>query len=172
MIGVIWLCPSSSAAALASKSFQVAGRAELFGTDISTGCAIGGKCRLCRALRYATAGKVPCWRGGVPGDMKLEGRSIRMRVLGTAAIIALILAGPAYGQSTPTAKPPPPPPEAAKSQTERDSEKAADQAYKRSLGNIPDQPPADPWGIARSTDAPKAAAKVQTKRTKTGDTAN
>jgi hypothetical protein len=94
-----------------------------------------------------------------------------MRVLGAAAIIALILAGPAYGQA-PSNKPPPPTPEAPKSPQEIESQKAADQAYKRSLGNIPDQPPADPWGIARGTDAPKTATKVQTKRTKTGDTAN
>jgi hypothetical protein len=94
-----------------------------------------------------------------------------MRVFGAAAIIALILAGPAYGQS-PGNKPPPPPPQAPKSPSEIESEKAADQAYKRSLGNIPDQPPADPWGNARGADAPKAATKVQTKRTKTGDTTN
>jgi hypothetical protein len=95
-----------------------------------------------------------------------------MRVLGAAAIIALILAGPAHGQTGPSNKPPPPPAQAPKSPSEIESEKAADQAYKRSLGNIPDQPPADPWGNARGTDAPKAATKVQTKRTKTGDTAN
>lgn len=56
-------------------------------------------------------------------------------------------------------------------------DKAAAQAYKRSLGNIPDQAaPTDPWGNARSAStapsgpAGKAAAKSAktTKRTKTG----
>jgi hypothetical protein len=91
-----------------------------------------------------------------------------MRVFGAAAIIALILAGPAYGQKGAPAAPVDPP----KSPNQIESEKAADSAYKRSLGNIPDQPPADPWGNARGSDAPKAATKVQTKRTKTGDTTN
>jgi hypothetical protein len=91
-----------------------------------------------------------------------------MRVFGAAAIIALILAAPAYGQKGAPAPPTDPP----KSPSQIESEKSVDSAYKRSLGNIPDQPPADPWGIARGTDAPKAATKVQTptKRTKTGST--
>ena len=91
-----------------------------------------------------------------------------MRVFRAAAIIALILAGPAYGQGKGAPAAPAEPP---KSPQQIESEKAADSAYKRSLGNIPDQPPADPWGDARGADAPKAAAKVQTKRTKTGSTA-
>jgi hypothetical protein len=98
--------------------------------------------------------------------MKSEGGSIRMRVFGAAAIIALVLAGPAYGQ----AKAPAPPVDPPKSPQEISNEKDADSAYKHSLSNIPDQPPADPWGSARGTDAPKAATKVQTKRTKTGST--
>jgi hypothetical protein len=57
-----------------------------------------------------------------------------------------------------------------KSPSQIESEKSVDSAYKRSLGNIPDQPAVDPWGNARATDAPKAATKVQTKRTKTGST--
>ena len=92
-----------------------------------------------------------------------------MKVFRTAAIIAVMLAGPAYAQ---TNKPPAPAPEPPKSQSEIDADRAADKAYKRSLGNIPDKPPADPWGIARDADEPKAATKVQTKRTKTGTTAN
>ena len=90
-----------------------------------------------------------------------------MKVFRIAAIIAVMMAGPAYAQS---AKPPAPAQEPPKSQSEIDSDKAADKAYKKSLGNIPDKPPADPWGIARDTDAPKAATKVQTKKTKTGST--
>ena len=89
-----------------------------------------------------------------------------MKVFRTAAIIAVMLAGPAYGQAKAPAAPVDPP----KSPQEIANDKAADSAYKRSLGNIPDKPPADPWGIARDADAPKAAMKVQTKKTKTGST--
>ncbi len=88
-----------------------------------------------------------------------------MKVFGAAAIIALVLAGPAYGQAP---KAPAAPVDAPKSPQEISNEKAADSAYKHSLSNIPDQPPADPWGNARAADTPKAAAKVQMKRTKTG----
>ena len=41
-----------------------------------------------------------------------------------------------------------------------EKEQAVDRAYKDSLKKIPDAKPADPWGNARSTDAPKAAAKT------------
>jgi hypothetical protein len=79
-----------------------------------------------------------------------------MKVFRAAAIVAL-LAGPAYAQNaTPrygeVAKP--------KSPQEIEADKAADRAYKNSLGNIPDQPPTDPWGNARGVDAPKVDAKV------------
>jgi hypothetical protein len=49
-------------------------------------------------------------------------------------------------------------------------EKAAREAYKRSLSNIPDQGPTDPWGGVRSNAAPKAAAATAkpTKKSKTG----
>ena len=98
-----------------------------------------------------------------------------MKVFRTAAIIAVMMAGPAYAQ---TNKPPAPTPDPPKSQSEIDSDKAADKAYKRSLGNIPDKGPTDPWGSARSIDAPKAATKTVTKaspakpKTKTGSAAN
>ncbi|HLI99907.1 MAG TPA: hypothetical protein VKT76_09340 [Bradyrhizobium sp.] len=91
-----------------------------------------------------------------------------MRVLRAAAMVMLLLTGPVLAQ---TAKPPPPtdPP---KSPTEIQSEKATDSAYKRSLGNIPDKPPADPWGGARAVEAPKPAVKdPPAKRTK-ASTAN
>ena len=53
------------------------------------------------------------------------------------------------------------------------AERAAEQAYKKSLGNIPDKGPSDPWGNVRSDSPPKAAAKAPApKRTKTGNTAN
>ena len=51
-----------------------------------------------------------------------------------------------------------------KSPSEIAAEKAAEQAYERSLGNIRDQDSADPWGAVRTTDAPnKTAAKVRAK---------
>ena len=87
-----------------------------------------------------------------------------MRIFPAVAIIALVLTGPVYAQKGAPAAPVEPP----KSPQEIANDKAADGAYKHSLSNIPDQPPADPWGNARGSDAPKTATKVQTKRTKTG----
>ena len=89
-----------------------------------------------------------------------------MKIFRTVAIVTLMLAWPAYGQKGAPAAPSDPP----KSQTQIKNDKATDNAYKHSLSNIPDQPPADPWGNARGADAPKTATKVQTKRTKTGST--
>ena len=100
-----------------------------------------------------------------------------MRIFCAAAILAL-LAGPAFAQAAmprygEVAKP--------KTPQEIEADKATDQAYKKSLGNIPDQGPVDPWGGARSTDAPKSAAKAASKSaaktapakpTKTGSTVN
>jgi len=79
-----------------------------------------------------------------------------MRAVCAAAMIALLI-GPAHAQNG-QAKPPGPPPAAPKSQQEIERERAAEKAYQNSLRNIPDQAPADPWGIVRS-DKPKAAAK-------------
>ena len=80
-----------------------------------------------------------------------------MRVLLAATLIAL-LAGPAYAQTKnvpkygDTDKP--------KSPQEIAAEKEAERAYQRSLGNIPNQGPTDPWGNVRSDGAPKPAAKT------------
>jgi hypothetical protein len=87
-----------------------------------------------------------------------------MRVFRCALVIAF-LAGPAYAQE----KPIPKYGEQAKDKTpqELQAEKAAEQAYKRSLGNIPDQGPTDPWGTVRgNSDAPKTSA-AKAKKTKT-----
>jgi hypothetical protein len=94
-----------------------------------------------------------------------------MRVLCAAVVIAL-LAGPAYAQQKSVPQYGDAPSEKTRSEIEQD--RAADKAYKRSLGNIPDQTPSDPWGNARSVDAPKAVAKPSPAkpRTKTGATAN
>jgi hypothetical protein len=61
-----------------------------------------------------------------------------------------------------------------------EQEKEAERAYKRSLGNVPDKGPVDPWGNARNVGEPKSdakAAKADAKavsakpKAKTGDTA-
>jgi hypothetical protein len=88
-----------------------------------------------------------------------------MRVFHAALVIAF-LAGPAYAQQ----KPIPKYGEETKDKTtqEKDADKAAERAYQRSLGNIPDQGPTDPWGAVRgNNDAPKASA-AKNKKTKTG----
>lgn len=93
-----------------------------------------------------------------------------MRMIGIVTVMVL-LAGPAsaqspsipkYGETT-----------ADKTPTEKAAEKDADAAYKRSLGNIPEQKSTDPWGTVRSDSAPKAAAKapVKPKAPKTETTA-
>jgi hypothetical protein len=63
-----------------------------------------------------------------------------------------------------------------KSATEIQAEKDAQRAYQKSLGNIPDKGPTDPWGAVRS-DSPKTAtstpaAKTAKSKTKTGAAAN
>ena len=93
-----------------------------------------------------------------------------MRFLYAAAVIAF-LAGPAYAQSESIPKYGEAP--KTKSPQELAAEKEAEKAYQRSLGNIPEQKPSDPWGIVRSDGAPKTVAKdPAAKRTKAGNTAN
>jgi hypothetical protein len=91
-----------------------------------------------------------------------------MRVFLAAAVIVL-LAGPAYAQThVPRYG------EAPKDKTKQETavEEEAEKAYQRSLGNIPDRGPTDPWGNVRSESTPKAAAKTApAKRAKTVDTA-
>jgi hypothetical protein len=80
------------------------------------------------------------------------------RILGAVAVIAFLVVpaaaqkGPAkYGEED---KP--------KTPAEIAAEKDAERAYRRSLGNIPEQQKStDPWGTVRSDSAPpKAAAKA------------
>ncbi len=86
-----------------------------------------------------------------------------MKLLAAVAAIAL-LAAPASALAQANNK--------EKSPGQIESEKAAKQAYERSLGNIPDQGPTDPWGGVRSEGAPKPVAKAKpAKRTKTGSAA-
>jgi len=100
-----------------------------------------------------------------------------MRVVAAAMIMAF-LAGPAFGQA------PAPMPKAGeqdkdKSPTEKQAERDAEQAYKRSLGNIPEQKAQDPWGNVRSDNsakqdskAPAKETKAAPKKTKTGTSSN
>ena len=85
------------------------------------------------------------------------------RILGAIAVIALF-AGPAAAQKGPAKygeddKP--------KTPSEIAAEKDAERAYRRSLGNIPEQKSLDPWGTVRSDSAPpKAAAKAPPAKSK------
>jgi hypothetical protein len=93
-----------------------------------------------------------------------------MRVFFAAALVALLVT-PAYAQQ----KAIPKYGEADKEKTpqEKAAEKAAEQAYQRSLGNIPDKGPTDPWGNMRSDGAPKPEVKAaHVKKTKAGNAAN
>ena len=83
-----------------------------------------------------------------------------MRIFGIVAVMAL-LAGPAWGQA---AVPKYGEPDKEKSASDIAAEKAAERAYRRSLGNIPEQKSTDPWGAVRSDNAAaKAAAKAPAK---------
>ncbi|QDW41978.1 hypothetical protein FFI89_016435 [Bradyrhizobium sp. KBS0727] len=61
-----------------------------------------------------------------------------------------------------------------KTPSEKAAEKEAQKAYERSLGNIPEQKSADPWGIARGDNSPpKAATKTASPKPKAkNDTKN
>jgi hypothetical protein len=96
-----------------------------------------------------------------------------MRIFCAAAVLAF-LAGPALAQEKQV---PRYGEDGSKSPQEIAADKAADKAYNKSLGNIPDKGPVDPWGSARSTDAPKSTTKAAAKTApakpaKLGSTAN
>jgi hypothetical protein len=99
---------------------------------------------------------------------------MRVRAFIAAAIIAA-LAGPVlaqqqapvqrYGEK-----------DKEKTPNELQAERDAQRAYQRSLGSVPDKGPVDPWGIARSVEAPKGDAKAAAKtvpkaKTKAGEVA-
>jgi hypothetical protein len=103
---------------------------------------------------------------------------MRVRAFIAAAIIAA-LAGPVlaqqqapvqrYGEK-----------DKEKTTNELQQERDAERAYRRSLDSVPAKGPVDPWGNARSVEAPKgdkSAAKGDAKaapakpKTKTGDAA-
>ena len=84
---------------------------------------------------------------------------MKMKVAGLLAVVAL-LAGPAFAQMPQPHVKGPGEPEPDKTRSQIESEKADERAYQRSLGNIPNQGPTDPWGNVRSDGAPKPAAKT------------
>jgi len=92
-----------------------------------------------------------------------------MRVVAAAVIVAF-LAGPALAQE----KSVPRYGEVEKDKTEQEkrAEKDNEAAYKRSLGNIPEQKQSDPWGNVRSDNSQKADTKAPAKKTKTGASSN
>ena len=57
-----------------------------------------------------------------------------------------------------------------KTASEKAVDKAASDAYQRSLGAIPDRGPQDPWGTVRSDTPKPAATKTAKTKTKTGST--
>jgi len=85
--------------------------------------------------------------------MKILGRT-----LGATLVIASLV-GPAWAQ---TSVPKYGETDKTKSASEIAAEKDAEKAYRRSLGNIPEQKSSDPWGTMRGGDSapPKAAAKA------------
>ena len=85
---------------------------------------------------------------------------MRVRTFIAAALIGA-LAGPGWAQQKPIQRYG----EKDKDKTwgEMEREKEAERAYKRSLGNVPDKGPVDPWGNARSVEAPKGDAKSAAK---------
>ena len=82
------------------------------------------------------------------------------RILGATIMVASLTTSawaqarpPAYGET-----------DKAKTPAEIAAEKEAERAYRRSLGNIPEQQKSDPWGTMRGDSAPpKAAAKAAAK---------
>jgi len=89
-----------------------------------------------------------------------------MRVVLAAAIVAS-LAVPAFAQQSHV--PQYGETEKDKTASQKAADKAAADAYKRSLSAIPDKGPGDPWGTVRSTDAPKpTATKTAKSRSKAG----
>ena len=98
---------------------------------------------------------------------------MRVRTFIAAAIVAA-LAGPVLAQQAPMQRYGEKDKE--KTPTELQRERDAERAYQRSLGSVPAKDPVDPWGIARSADAPKGDAKAAAKaapkaKTKTGEAA-
>src|SRR3954447_22742627 len=95
-----------------------------------------------------------------------------MRVV-TAAVVLAFLCGPAFGQAQ--AVPQYGDMGKDKSIRQIQEEKDAAAAYRRSLGNIPEQKSNDPWGAVRGDNsakpADKSADKPAARKAKTGSSA-
>jgi hypothetical protein len=74
------------------------------------------------------------------------------------AVMVALLSANAYGQTAPVARAGEP--EKDKTQPQIAAERAAEEAYRKSLGNIPDKGSADPWGNVRPDATPKPVAKA------------
>jgi hypothetical protein len=95
---------------------------------------------------------------------------MHMRVFRAVSVLVLLV-GPAHAQTQSVPKYG----EAAKTKSpqEMQADKEAEKAYQRSLGNIPNQGPADPWGDVRTESRTKPVAKTSSaKRPKTNNPAN
>jgi len=91
-----------------------------------------------------------------------------MRVV-TAAVIVACLCGPAFGQAPQQPMPQAGEQDKEKTPGQKETEREAERAYRRSLGNIPEQKVNDPWGTVRGDNSAKPAEKpVAAKKTKTG----
>ncbi|MDI4234440.1 hypothetical protein OZ411_16680 [Bradyrhizobium sp. Arg237L] len=91
-----------------------------------------------------------------------------MRVFVAAVMIAL-MAGSAFAQN---AVPQYGDVDKDKSPSQKEEERNAERAYKRSLRNIPDKAgPSDPWGAVRSDNAAPSATNTTQKKPKTGSAA-
>ncbi|MDI1261997.1 MAG: hypothetical protein PS018_01900 [bacterium] len=86
------------------------------------------------------------------------------KVLGACAVIAA-LAGSAWAQGPAKYGEP----DKAKTAAQIAAEKEAESAYRRSLGNIPEQKSTDPWGTVRSDNAPAKAAAAPKPKAKSPD---
>ncbi|MGY3615565.1 hypothetical protein [Bradyrhizobium sp. USDA 10063] len=91
-----------------------------------------------------------------------------MRAFVVAVMIAL-MAGSAFAQE---AVPRYGDVDKEKSPSQKEEERNAERAYKRSLRNIPDKAgPSDPWGAVRSDSAPPSTTNATQKKSKTGSAA-
>jgi hypothetical protein len=91
--------------------------------------------------------------------MQSSMEGIGMRVFCAAAVFAFLVAPACAQEHTQEAGQ-----EAKeKSQTQIQSDRDAERAYKRSLSNIPDAGPADPWGHVRGESPSTTVAKPPAK---------
>jgi len=82
-----------------------------------------------------------------------------MRIFAAAILLTAFIAGPALAQDHVQRYRE----EIEKSPADLANEQRAQRAYQRAINSVPDQKPTDPWGIARSDNAPPAAAKTHAK---------